>query len=530
MIRNYLGIWDKPLSALLSSLLLSLPWWTGTAWTILFAWFPLLYLEHRLSSLRLIEAFGWFYLTFLLWNLGATWWLLYATSASWGIYTINGLIMAIFFWLFHILHRKFPSSRTYGIWVLLWLLLEHLNRNWDMEFSWVSLGNAFATIPEWVQWYEWTGVAGGSLWVLLTNLALFHTIKARFPKKHVAVLLGLLFFPILLSYARYFTYSSPHERTTKVAILQPNIDPYQEKYTIPVRQQLSKILTLMERVADSTTDWVIAPETAIPVYINEENRLPHKIQAITRHPQFLSGKTIGLWGASTYRFLPQNTKKSLSVRQSKSGQPYESYNSALLISQQGIQAIYHKSKLALGVEKLPFQNLLGIFSVFIVDLGGTVGTLGTQKERSVFAHPQQGSYAAPIICLESTFGEFVTGYVRNGAEFLAIITNDGWWEDTPGYRQHVSFSRLRAIENRRDVVRAANTGVSAHINQRGDILYASDFWQEDAFHATVSLNNQLTFYSRWGDYISRIAIFLLVVILLTKIRTYWQKIKEALTR
>jgi apolipoprotein N-acyltransferase len=99
---------------------------------------------------------------------------------------------------------------------------------------------------------------------------------------------------------------------------------------------------------------------------------------------------------------------------------------------------------------------------------------------------------------------------------MSVITNDGWWGETPGYRQHLSYSRLRAIETRRSIARSANTGISALINQRGDYLQKSTWWTKDYLRGEININNKLTFYVRYGDYIGRIASYMLALLLL-----YW---------
>ena len=120
-----------------------------------------------------------------------------------------------------------------------------------------------------------------------------------------------------------------------------------------------------------------------------------------------------------------------------------------------------------------------------------------------------------MICYESIFGEFVTDYVSEaGANFIFVITNDGWWGNTPGYVQHNSFSRLRAIETSRSIARSANTGISAFINQRGDILQRLGWWKRGGMKDTLNANDTITFYVKYGDYIGRIAVFTGIFILL----------------
>ncbi len=102
-------------------------------------------------------------------------------------------------------------------------------------------------------------------------------------------------------------------------------------------------------------------------------------------------------------------------------------------------------------------------------LGGATGSYAKQSKPGVL-YSQSGIGAGPVICYESIWGEWVAQSVRSGAQFIAIITNDGWWENTSGKDQHLDYAKLRAIETRRWVCRSANTGISAFINQRGDIV------------------------------------------------------------
>ena len=106
------------------------------------------------------------------------------------------------------------------------------------------------------------------------------------------------------------------------------------------------------------------------------------------------------------------------------------------------------------------------------------------------------------------FGGYVTEFVKKGADMLFVITNDGWWGNSPGHKQHLEFSKLRAIETRRSVARSANTGISGFINQRGDIIEQSKYWEQTALRNTIKTNDKLTFYVRYGDYIYKIAVFL----------------------
>ena len=169
--------------------------------------------------------------------------------------------------------------------------------------------------------------------------------------------------------------------------------------------------------------------------------------------------------------------------------------------------LYHKSKLTPGVEILPSFRKFRWIEKFAINLGGTVGSLGTDKVRKVYKTVNTAE-VSPAICYESIFGEFFAEFVRNGAQLMIIITNDGWWGNTAGHRQHFAFASLRAIETRRSIARSANTGISAFINQRGDVLQRTEYWKPAVIKGTLNANSRLTFYVREGDYIARAAVFL----------------------
>ena len=190
---------------------------------------------------------------------------------------------------------------------------------------------------------------------------------------------------------------------------------------------------------------------------------------------------------------------------------YESYNSAFQLDSSGRISVYHKSELVIGVEKIPYPAVFSYFEKFAIDLGGTSGTLGTQEERTVF-HSTSGN-PAPVICYESVYGDFLRKYIPGGADFFAVITNDGWWGDTPGYKQHLLLGGLRAIELRRSIARSANTGVSCFINQRGDISQATGYWLPAVIKGSLNLNNTWTFYAKHGDFIGTLSVMAFLFLL-----------------
>jgi apolipoprotein N-acyltransferase len=175
---------------------------------------------------------------------------------------------------------------------------------------------------------------------------------------------------------------------------------------------------------------------------------------------------------------------------------------------------YHKSILVPGIEMQFFNGPGMMLGRILPYLGGNRWGYGSQEERTVFTHPRTGSKAAPIICYESVFGSFVTGYVRKGANLLFIITNDGWWKNTNGYRQHLSYASLRAIETRRPVARCGNTGISCFINIKGRIRNETGWYTEAVLKGTVIPEKKITFYVKYGDYLMRISLFMSILLIL----------------
>ncbi|HKK09273.1 MAG TPA: apolipoprotein N-acyltransferase, partial [Bacteroidales bacterium] len=379
--------------------------------------------------------------------------------------------------------------------------------------------------PQLVQWYEYTGVFGGSAWILIVNILLFRGLYFSFKHRiidrpviaHMAMALLFLIVPIVYSINTYNNYAE-ERNPIDVVVIQPNIDPYNEQYNSTPSEVLDHIFELVEMKADSTTDFVVAPESVIqerPLYENYLER-GKSIKLLKEYAEKHPGRAVVI-GASTYYIVPENEEPPIEARPfSNSERYYVAYNTAIYMDSAKKEQLYHKSKLTPGVEKMPFKKLFKHIENLAIDLGGTVGTLGTDPYRIPF-ETHTGDKIAPIICYESIYGEFCAKFVRNGADAFFIITNDGWWGNTPGHRQHLQFASLRAIESRRSIARSANTGISAFINQRGDILKATEYWEEDVIRNKMNTNEEITFYVQYGDYIGRTAVFGTVMLLLITI-------------
>ena len=489
---------------------------------VFIAWIPLLLLEqHILTDTRFKSKhlFLYSYLTFFLWNLGTTWWIYYASAGGAAMAILcNALLMSFTFQIYHLLRKK--TNKTWNIIFIIpiWIAFECLHLDWDLTWPWLTLGNNLAAFPQLVQWYEFTGVFGGSLWILCINIIVFHlyyyrnTLYRDFKRRIIITssLILIVFIPTVFSLLMYYNFYSRQDPTTSinVVVVQPNIDPYR-KFSSDFREQLQQMTDLAVAKTDTSTDYLVMPETALIEDIWEnEMQYSYSIRRLIELSKQMNGVKI-ITGASTARFYAENETLSATARKLKM-QPgyYDNYNTAVYLDSTGKLDVYHKSKLVPGVEKMPFPKYLRFLEDLAIDMGGTKGSLGVQEDRSVFVPSYGNGVIAPVICYESIYGDYVSEYVRNGANFIFIITNDGWWDDTPGYKQHLLYGRLRAIETRKSIARSANTGISCIINRRGDIEQATSWWQPAAIKGTLTSQTTETFYTRHGDFIGIVCLYI----------------------
>ena len=500
--------------------LLSLPWLLPHVGILsLFAFLPLFFSIRNLveKGETWLSYFAIIYIGLFTWTICSVWWI--ANS------TFGGLMIAIFFFplymsipflLSQFVMKQLGLLSAYFSFIVFWLSCEYLTLHLDIAWPWLLLGNAFARDVLFVQWYEHTGILGGSLWILLSNGLAFLLLKKNNEQRIFSPLLILfallIVVPIVFSVYRYNSYLFSKKQLETV-IVQPNINSYTEKFAGKnVDIQIGKMLHLADSLISSQTHLLVLPETALPNPIIEDEidssfEIKQLRNFISKHPRCAI-----ICGAITerkYDAKRDGMQNYFSIKH-RSGM-FVQYNSALYITNKSMQ-IYRKSKLLPGVETMPFADYIPQINKLLFNFGGQGGSFGTQTERTVFRDSLIA--LSSLICYESAFGDFVSQFANNGAEAIAIITNDGWWGNTPGYQQHLSFACLRAIELRRDIARCANTGISSLINLRGDLITKTNYGVADVIKIQLRPNKELTFYTLYGDYLGWISLLLSTIILL----------------
>lgn len=513
--------------ALLSGILIAAAWpVNGLAPLAFVAFVPLLFLQDRIGDRKNPEKGSIFWLsfiTFVVWNALATWWVWNTTAlGSIAMILLNSLFMSCVFAIYHFAKtRLYDNKKGYFLLIIFVLAFEYLHLNWQLNWPWLNIGNVFSHYYTWVQWYEFTGSAGGTIWVLASNILIYKYLlivfhkdsagedsKISFDKKvrrYTVAVVAILFIPLIISKIMYYSYKETGD-DVEIVVVQPNLDPYTEEFVLSAPQIIDRNLSVAAPLVTENTRFVVSPESAIQEDIWLENidkyfSIKKLRDFIAEHPT-----TCYVIGISALGLAPDDAADDFAARKFIDVEKYfYAYNTATLITPDSIQ-IYHKSRLTPGVEMMPSWWITRWLANLAIDLGGTVGTLKKDSSAKVFSFDNHK--VGTLICYESAFGEYVTDFVKNGAEILFVITNDGWWGDSPGYRQHLEFSSLRAIETRRSVARSANTGVSAFINQRGDIIKRSNYWEQTALRNVLKTNDKQTFYVRCGDYLNKIAVIL----------------------
>ena len=499
----------------------------------LLGFIPLLCMERIASMLQKKRIWIYHYSAFVLWNTFTTFWVCNATVGG-GIFAIlaNSLQMSLVFGLFRWSKKKFAGALPYIFLMTAWIAWERFYFDAEISWPWLVLGNAFARTTWAIQWYEATGALGGSLWIWLCNLSIFGVlvsisdgsifrwnIKAK--AAAIAGLALLIASPLIISgiIGNRYQDSMQAEESLEVLIIQPNIDPYSKFQAMTQAQQNGVLLSIAEkelkhRKTDSTAAplLVLAPETFTNDITCGNYPRSRTWRGFTDFLKNYPGVNL-LFGASSYEYIESLVAPSHTARQLGEGLWYESHNSALITDWTSRTEIFHKSKLVVGVEHTPYPR---IFCPLDNMLGGVMGRCVGQEEVSLLNVHGSGT-RIPVgcaVCYESVYGEYFTDYVRKGAKAMTIITNDAWWGDTPGYRQHLSYASLRAIETRRAIARCANTGISAIISPSGEILQPTPWWEPAAIKGQIPLREDITFYVRHGDITGRVCTFLFILLLL----------------
>lgn len=430
-------------------------------------------------------------------------------------FCINSLINAILFLMFSLTRRKCGNLWGYVAFVVFSVLFDFVLLNIDFSFPAMSLGFLMIGINEtgipFMQWYEYTGILGGSVWILTTNVLAYILVRNRIEKKKLSIsvlssLIALIVLPISLSLLIYGTYKE-HKAPVNFVLVQPNIDPYNEKFSIGQDEQCDRLVSLARVYADSATDFIVFPETALDSNFWYNNINENGMIAYLRDSLMVDYPDANLiTGATMLQYFQTSEPPSRDAMKAGENLYIQMYNAAFQIASGEPVQVYKKDKLVLGTERNPFKKQWNS------SLGGAQAYNLSQAEKQTIFKSAKANVGT-FVCYESLFGAYCAKFADLGADILCTITNDGWWLDTDLPTKHLRHSQVRAIENRRSVARCGNTGITAGIDQRGCIVKQAPWWEPTAINVILNKNKTKTIYSQLGDYIGIFDAFLSLFII-----------------
>ena len=258
------------LLVLLSGFLVGVSWFSPFTLLIFVGFVPLFITVSNIhnsdSRKKGLKIWGLVYISFFVWNIISTWWV-YNASLEGAILAIvcNALLYSWMFIIWYRIEKRIFGTIKFWLLIPVWLAFEYLHHSWELTWPWLTLGNNFASTTNFIQWYEFTGTSGGSLWVLLVNVILTRLVLSGSKdfKPYLKPIL-IIVLPILVSYLILAVRTITPTKKINVTIVQPNIDPYNEKFDVTFNAQLNKLhQQLLQTKLNANTELVVLPETFI---------------------------------------------------------------------------------------------------------------------------------------------------------------------------------------------------------------------------------------------------------------------------
>ncbi|MEE4196943.1 MAG: apolipoprotein N-acyltransferase [Bacteroidales bacterium] len=498
---------------ILTGLLLGVSALPSSAWYLGFiAFIPLLFASDDVLSYK--RSFFTFVLqllialvVFFLWGY---YWVLQTANLG---FLIAFVIILPFLLLipFYILFKKKGNKYAALYFIAAWLTVELIQSYFQLGSPFYNLGNNLGANPKIIQWYEFTGASGGTLWILLVNFLIYSFIKMlRSDRKQwmqrSAALLAVLIIPVIISTIIYNNYKEKGT-ASEVLVIHPSTDNRDVKYRVNIYELMDIYLDIMLPEITENTEYVVLPETAITNagWVKDFNRNLVFNYFYKHTDSFPDLKLVT--GAISYEEIPnvkkiKNYKKIPGIRYSENYKTwYYTYNAALQLERKRAVQMRVKEGLVPFQEYAPFPGIIPRLSPVGIDFQFS----SRDKNRDVFIASNNRKVAA-IICYEVVYNKIFYPAVRNGAQAFFVLLNEGWYDSKKVPRQFLQHSAIRAIETRRSIAHASNMGISAFINQRGEVIAKTDSKSAEFLKGEIKMNRKTTFAARTGNYIGIFAL------------------------
>jgi len=440
--------------------------------------------------------------------------------------------------LFFFARSLFNKKWALFFFPLFWITYEYAYMITDASFPWLTLGSGLSYFLPFIQVAEFIGAVGISLLVLYINYFVFKAAFQSGGKRKMifwTIALSLITLPIIYGYYRINTFEMSNKKV-KVGIVQPNFDPWDKwsEESSPAAV-LDLYFEMSQKAIDKNAALIVWPETAIPVYLMGGTYL----NLTERIYSFLKEQNVYLLtGMPDLRFFNSKENAPFDVKYSKEGgYYYVTYNAILLFSpnSKSLQR-YGKMKLVPFGERVPFVDELPFLGNWI-KWGVGISGWNVGQDTLIFFIPkikieepdgikEDSLRINGLVCYESIYPFFNASFVNKGVDFISVVTNDSWYGNSSGPYQHKEFAVLRAIENRKSVIRAANGGISCIIDPLGRTVKETKMFTRDVLTGDVILQPGKTFFTKHSTAIPLIAsAFSLWILGLVIIRWIKKKLK-----
>lgn len=487
---------------------------------IFFAFIPYLFVLEKKEELSSINRFTYF--TMFFFTLITLYWVGSWTKEADPFLMISGVLLifinpALFMipsTLYYFCKKSINKKYSLFLFPFFWVSFEYAYSLTDLRFPWLTLANSLPSFNWYIQIADIIGAYGISLLILYINIFLYLFFKEFIETKHqnlrfISVSVFMFIIPII--YGMYKTSAFQHEpKKIKVGLIQPNLNPWDKWQAGNLDKQLDLYISLSEKAVEQGAKLIVWPESALPVYLLSGN---YSLE-VERIQQFVNSNNVFLMtGMPDATFYFNLEKAPPEAKKTQSGNiAYTSYNSILLFSPfSNLIQKYGKIKLVPFGEKVPFVEQLPFLGDLIKWQVG-ISSWNVGKEQTVF--DLQNFKAAGIVCFESIYPDFVANFIQKDAELITVVTNDSWYGYSSGPFQHKEIATLRAIENRRTVIRAANGGISCIIDPLGRTISQTKLFTRDVLVGYAELRSEKTFYTKHPLLIPLLSSFISLFILL----------------
>jgi apolipoprotein N-acyltransferase len=395
---------------------------------------------------------------------------------GWGTFLLFCAIKAIHLAVFAMLAAVLLPHR-YAIPAIaaLWTGIERTHA--PAGFAWLALGNAGINMALPLRFAPFVGVYGLSFFFAALGTAVTLVVLRR-PRRDLLWLLILS--PVLV----LPSIPEPQAATESAVVVQPNLSEDQDWTPVTAELMHEHLINVSLRAAKAaTTRLVIWPEAPGPFYYDRDTRFHLQADQLARE-----GRTYFLFGT---------------VAQTPGGAPL---NSAVMLRPDGgVVGRYDKMHL------VPFGEFVPRVFDFVNRITQEAGDFVPGQRRVLFN--VAGRRVGTFICYESAFPDEVRKFAKDGAEVLVNISNDGYFGHTAAREQHLLLVRMRAVENRRWIVRATNDGITAAIDPGGRVIQRLDPYREEVSRMGYGYVDGQTFYTRTGDWFAWTCLAVSIVLL-----------------